>query len=101
MRAARGDLVDVFAPGEEYPVRIEFFGDEIDQMRTFDAVSQRSVEQVQAVVIRPALETPQPKELTQKALKRIAGRAGLSDQEEAWSEGNRERRRRRSASASL
>ncbi|MEN6635067.1 MAG: transcription-repair coupling factor, partial [Clostridiaceae bacterium] len=85
--AARGDLVDVFAPGEEYPVRIEFFGDEIDQMRTFDAVSQRSVEQIQAVVIRPALETPQPKELTQKALKRITGRAGLSDQEEAWSEG--------------
>jgi len=85
--AARGDLVDVFAPGEEYPVRIEFFGDEIDQMRTFDAVSQRSVEQVQSVLIRPALETPQPKELTQKALKRIAGRTGLSDQEEAWNEG--------------
>ncbi len=85
--AARGDIVDVFAPGEEYPVRIEFFGDEIDQMRTFDAVSQRSVEQISSVVIRPALETPQPKELTQKALKRIAGRAGLSDQEDAWSEG--------------
>ena len=85
--AARGDLVDVFAPGEQYPVRIEFFGDEIDQMRTFDAVSQRSVEQVQSVLIRPALETPQPRELTQKAIKRIAGRAGLSDQEEAWSEG--------------
>ncbi len=85
--AARGDLVDVFAPGEEYPVRIEFFGDEVDQMRTFDPVSQRSVEQVQAVTIRPALETPQPRELTQKALKRIAGRSGLSDQEDAWSEG--------------
>ena len=37
--AARGDIVDVFAPGEEYPVRIEFFGDEIDQMRAFDPVS--------------------------------------------------------------
>ncbi len=85
--AARGDLVDVFAPGEEYPVRIEFFGDEVDQMRTFDPVTQRSVEQTRAALIRPALETPQPKELTQKALKRITGRAGLSDQEDAWSEG--------------
>ncbi|MEA4869985.1 MAG: transcription-repair coupling factor [Christensenella sp.] len=85
--AARGDLVDVFAPGEEFPVRIEFFGDEIDQMRFFDAVSQRSVEQVREVLVRPALETPQPKELTQKALKRIGGRAGLSDQEDAWSAG--------------
>ncbi len=85
--AARGDLVDVFAPGEEYPVRIEFFGDEIDQMRYFDAVSQRSIEQIQQVLIRPALETPQPKELTARALKRVEGRTGLSDQEEAWSAG--------------
>ncbi len=85
--AARGDLVDVFAPGEEYPVRIEFFGDEIDQMRWFDPVTQRSVEQVMSVLIRPALETPQPKELTQKALARIEGRPGLSDQEDAWREG--------------
>ncbi|NLI53353.1 MAG: transcription-repair coupling factor [Clostridiales bacterium] len=85
--AARGDLVDVYAPGEEYPVRIEFFGDEIDQMRSFDPVSQRSVEQAMRVCIRPALETPQPKELTARALKRIEGRPGLSDQEDAWREG--------------
>ncbi len=85
--AARGDLVDVFAPGEEYPVRIEFFGDDIDQMRLFDPVTQRSVEQIQHIRILPALETPQPAELTQKALKRIEGRAGLSDQEDAWREG--------------
>jgi transcription-repair coupling factor (superfamily II helicase) len=85
--AARGDIVDVYAPGEEYPVRIEFFGDEIDQMRFFDPVTQRGVEQVRETQIRPALETPQPKELTAKALKLIEGRAGLSDAEEAWSAG--------------
>jgi len=85
--AARGDLVDVYAPGEEYPVRIEFFGDEIDQMRSFDPVTQRSVEQITRALIRPALETPQPRELTQKALKRLEGRVGLDDQEEAWREG--------------
>ncbi len=85
--AARGDIVDVFAPGEEYPVRIEFFGDEVDQMRSFDPVTQRGVEQVLRVSIRPALETPQPKELTQAALPLIAGSPGLSDQEDAWREG--------------
>ncbi|MEN6339225.1 MAG: transcription-repair coupling factor [Clostridiaceae bacterium] len=85
--ASRGDIVDVYAPGEEYPVRIEFFGDEIDQMRSFDPVSQRSVEQVKSVLIRPALETPQPKERTARALKKIAGRTGLSDQEQAWEDG--------------
>jgi transcription-repair coupling factor (superfamily II helicase) len=85
--AARGDLVDVYVPGGEYPVRIEFFGDEIDQMRFFDPVTQRSVEQASSVQLRPALETPQPKERTAKALKKIAGRVGLMDQEQAWSEG--------------
>jgi len=85
--AARGDLVDVYAPGSEYPVRIEFFGDEIDQMRRFDPVTQRSIEQASAVLIRPALETPQPKERTERALKKIAGRVGLMDQEQAWSDG--------------
>ncbi|MCE5190057.1 MAG: transcription-repair coupling factor [Eubacteriales bacterium] len=85
--AARGDLVDVYAPGEEYPVRIEFFGDEIDQMRWFDPVTQRGVEQIREVFLRPALETPQPKELTAKALRRLEGHAGLSDAEEAWNAG--------------
>jgi transcription-repair coupling factor (superfamily II helicase) len=85
--AARGDLVDVYAPGSEYPIRIEFFGDEIDQMRWFDPLTQRSVEQTNAVVIRPALETPQPQERTNRALKKIVGKTGLMDQEQAWSDG--------------
>lgn len=85
--AARGDLVDVYTPGSEYPVRIEFFGDEIDQMRWFDPVTQRSVEQTSSVVIRPALETPQPHERTKRALKKIAGKVGLMDQEQAWADG--------------
>ena len=85
--AARGDLVDVYTPGSEYPVRIEFFGDEIDQMRWFDPVTQRSVEQTNSVVIRPALETPQPRERTMRALKKITGKVGLMDQEQAWSDG--------------
>ncbi len=41
--AVRGSLIDVFAPDWDKPVRIEFFGDEIESIRTFDIATQRSV----------------------------------------------------------
>lgn len=40
--AVRGDLVDLFPPMLEQPVRLEFFGDELQELRSFDAASQRS-----------------------------------------------------------
>lgn len=44
--AVRGGLVDVFAPGMENPIRIEFFGDEVDSIREFDPLSQRSIKEL-------------------------------------------------------
>ncbi len=41
--AVRGGILDVFPVGSEHPVRLEFFGDEIDSIREFDPLSQRSV----------------------------------------------------------
>ena len=41
----RGDILDVYPPQASYPFRIEFFGDEIDQIRIFDPLTQRSIEQ--------------------------------------------------------
>ncbi|HJD96644.1 transcription-repair coupling factor [Mailhella massiliensis] len=41
--ARRGDILDVLPPGYEKPLRLEFFGDTVDEMRVFDFVSQRSV----------------------------------------------------------
>jgi transcription-repair coupling factor (superfamily II helicase) len=54
--ARRGGIVDVFPPSAPLPVRIEFFGDEIDSMRAFDPTDQRSVEPVQELVLLPATE---------------------------------------------
>ncbi|MCI5836542.1 MAG: transcription-repair coupling factor [Veillonellaceae bacterium] len=51
--AVRGDIVDVFSPAEEYPLRIEFFGDEIDSLRYFDTVTQRSVARVEQATVFP------------------------------------------------
>ena len=40
--AVRGGILDVFPPTEEHPVRVDFFGDEIDEIRTFAVADQRS-----------------------------------------------------------
>ena len=52
----RGDIVDVFPPDRDVPIRISFFDDEVDQIKTFDADSQRSLEEMRETVICPASE---------------------------------------------
>ncbi|HEU0244046.1 MAG TPA: transcription-repair coupling factor [Candidatus Limnocylindrales bacterium] len=54
--ARRGGIVDVFPPSAPLPVRIEFFGDEIDSLRAFDPTDQRSVETINSLVLLPATE---------------------------------------------
>ena len=53
--AVRGSLVDVYSFSCEHPYRIDFFGDEIDSIRTFDVQSQLSMERLQEVRIVPEL----------------------------------------------
>lgn len=52
----RGGIIDIFPPHAKLPVRIEFFGDEIDSLRFFDPSTQRSTDQVAQVIIPPARE---------------------------------------------
>lgn len=54
--ALRGGIVDIYPYAGEYPVRIEFFGDEIDSLREFDVRSQRSVSRLTTARIVPNLE---------------------------------------------
>ncbi len=53
--SARGDIVDVFPPDSDYPYRIDFFDDEIDALKTFDPLTQRSVLSLDSVRIIPAV----------------------------------------------
>ena len=53
--ATRGSILDVFSFASEYPYRIDFFGDEIDSIRTFEVDSQLSKEKKTAVSIVPEL----------------------------------------------
>ena len=54
--ARRGGIVDVFPPSMPLPIRIEFFGDEIDSLRAFDPTDQRTVHTVDRIVLLPASE---------------------------------------------
>ena len=54
----RGGILDVFATGNARPLRIEFFGDEIESIRRFDPQSQRSVMKVSEALVLPLVEQP-------------------------------------------
>ena len=54
--ALRGGIIDVFASGQELPVRLDFFGDELEQLRSFDPLSQRSSGALPELVLRPVNE---------------------------------------------
>ena len=60
--AVRGGILDIYPLTEEFPVRIEFWGDEVDSIRTFDVESQRSIENMTEITIYPAVEFPQGEE---------------------------------------
>ena len=61
--AMRGGIVDIFPVASSDPYRIEFVGDEIEEIRTFDAVGQKSIAKANEIFLCPAHEMP----LLQKA----------------------------------
>ena len=52
--SVRGGIVDAWSPGEEFPIRAEFFGDDLESIRTFDAATQMSIERVEKAALLPA-----------------------------------------------
>ena len=54
--ARRGDILDVYPLTANTPMRVEFFGDEIDTIRAFDPISQRSTESIESVTLTPLRE---------------------------------------------
>jgi transcription-repair coupling factor (superfamily II helicase) len=76
--ALRGGILDVYSPEAERPVRIEFFGDEVESIRRFDPASQRSSNPMDEALLLPLTETPVSEHLlgaihTRLSGKRIAG----------------------------
>lgn len=54
--AIRGDIVDIYPLSSTDPIRIEFFGDEVDTIKRFDAASQRSLEEIENVRVTSAID---------------------------------------------
>ncbi len=52
----RGGILDLWTPAEKLPVRLDFFGDEIETVRKFDPASQRTIENLESILITPARE---------------------------------------------
>lgn len=69
--SVRGGILDVFPLTEEVPVRIELWGDEVDSIRSFDAESQRSIQQMDEVTIYPAAELILTKEHIEDGILRL------------------------------
>jgi transcription-repair coupling factor (superfamily II helicase) len=75
--AVRGGIVDLWSPADPTPVRLEFFGDEIESCRAFDPQSQRSEAEVPEVLLCPAREalfTDAGKEAAKAAVRDAAER---------------------------
>ena len=59
----RGGILDVFSPDQAQPVRVEFFGDEIESIRRFDPESQRSIHKLNECVLAPLTEFQRSRKL--------------------------------------
>jgi transcription-repair coupling factor (superfamily II helicase) len=72
--ALRGGILDVYSPEAERPVRIEFFGDEVESIRRFDPASQRSSNPIDEALLLPLTETPVNDQLLGAIHARLSGK---------------------------
>ncbi|MTD12735.1 transcription-repair coupling factor [Nakamurella sp. YIM 132087] len=80
--AVRGGILDIFPPTADHPVRVELFGDEISEMRTFAVTDQRSIAPVEQLVAQPCREillTPEVRERATRLSTEGTGDPTLAD----------------------
>ncbi len=73
--SARGGILDIFPPAKDRPLRLEFFGDELESIRSFDIATQRSIGELKEALILPAREASPDKETLSTARDRLIDRA--------------------------
>jgi transcription-repair coupling factor (superfamily II helicase) len=79
--ARRGGILDVYSPEDERPVRIEFFGDQVESIRKFDPATQRSSRPAEEALLLPLTETPVSEELLGAIHARLCGKRITGSQE--------------------
>ena len=76
----RGGIIDIFDLTEENPYRIELWGEDVDSIRSFDVLSQRSIEKLESVTIYPATEMILSEERLRKGFARIEKEAKAQEE---------------------
>ena len=76
----RGGIIDIFDLTEENPYRIELWGEDVDSIRSFDVLSQRSIEKLESVTIYPATEMILSEERLKKGIARIEKEAKAQEE---------------------
>src|SRR6267154_6618835 len=79
--ALRGGILDVYSPEAERPVRIEFFGYEVESIRRFDPASQRSSNPIDEALLLPLTETPVSDQLLGAIHTRLSGKRITGNEE--------------------
>lgn len=74
--AVRGGILDIFPPTADHPIRVEFWGDEISDLRTFGVTDQRSLGAVEQVVAPPCREILLTAEVRERAAQLSAQQTG-------------------------
>lgn len=75
----RGGIVDVYDLTEENPYRIELWGDEVESIRSFDILSQRSIERLEGIYIYPATEFVLEEERIRIGMKKLQEEAARQE----------------------
>src|SRR5664279_560904 len=86
--AVRGGIVDVFPPTEEHPLRVEFWGDEVEEIRSFSVADQRSLEAVSRLWAPPCRELLLTDEVRARAKELGEKHPELAELAEKLSEGH-------------
>lgn len=77
--SVRGGIVDIFDLTEENPYRIELWGDEVESIRSFDILSQRSIEKLESISVFPATEFVLEEERIKAGLKKLETEAAAQE----------------------
>ncbi|MBR6627285.1 MAG: transcription-repair coupling factor [Lachnospiraceae bacterium] len=78
--SVRGGILDIFELTEDNPYRIELWGDEVDSIRSFDVLSQRSIEKLESINIYPATEFVLDEKRIEKGLQKLEEEAKHQEQ---------------------
>nr|WP_255616869.1 transcription-repair coupling factor [Aurantimonas sp. VKM B-3413] len=81
--AVRGGILDLFAPGEEEPVRLDFFGDTLETIRAFDPASQRTTKQLKRFELAPVSEVSLSEETISRFRTNYIKRFGAAQRSDA------------------